>query len=396
MTVNRTKLWACIVLGFLPVGFSEISATAAEPEIHFRKVQLDGRFRSEGVAIADFNQDGQNDIAAGMVWYEAPKWEMHLLGDTAPEHDPKGYSNSFCNFADDFNGDGWPDLLIVGFPGAATNWFENPHETGKPWKQHLCTSVTNNESPQYLDLNGDGKRELLMGVASDPAQPDAQAKMAYVTPAKDPNAAWDVHAISAPGAPGTQRYAHGLGAGDVNGDGKWDVLCSDGWWAAPSNSEAVEWKFYPVPFGGCAHMFAYDLDGDGDNDVINSSPHAYGVWWHEQLPDGQWKKNLIDDTFSQTHAVCLADINGDGLMDFVTGKRWWAHASGDPGVDEPAVFHWFELKREKGVPSWIRHQFDHDSGPGTQFEVCDVNRDGLLDIVASNKKGVHYFEQERK
>ena len=287
MTVNRTKLWTCIFLGFLPVGFSEISLTAAEPEIHFRKVQLDGRFRSEGVAIADFNQDGQNDIAAGMVWYEAPKWEMHLLGETAPEHDPKGYSNSFCNFADDFNSDGWPDLLIVGFPGAATNWFENPHVTGKPWKQHLCTPVTNNESPQYLDLNGDGKRELLMGVASDPAQPDGNSKMAYVTPAKDPDAAWDVHAISAEGAPGTQRYAHGLGAGDINGDGKWDVLCSDGWWAAPSNGEAIEWKFYPVPFGGCAHMFAYDLDGDGDNDVINSSPHAYGVWWHEQMSDGQ-------------------------------------------------------------------------------------------------------------
>jgi hypothetical protein len=101
-------------------------------------------------------------------------------------------------------------------------------------------------------------------------------------------------------------------------------------------------------------------------------------------------------TFSQNHAVCLADINGDGLSDFVTGKRWWAHAAGDPGVGDPAVFIWFELQRKDGKASWIRHQFDDDSGPGTQFQVVDVNGDNLLDIVTSNKKGVHYFEQSRK
>jgi hypothetical protein len=220
--------------------------------------------------------------------------------------------------------------------------------------------------------------------------------MAIIRPGQDPIALWSRTPISLPAAPGTQRYSHGLGAGDINRDGRIDVLCADGWWEAPPSSGGV-WEFRAAPFGGkAADIHAHDFDGDGDNDVLTSSPHAYGVWWHENLGNGQWKTHEIDMTFSQNHAVCLVDINGDGLQDFVTGKRWWAHAAGDPGVNEPAVFNWFELQRDNGRAQWIRHQFDHDSGPGTQFQVADVDGDGLMDVVTSNKKGVHYFRQVRE
>ncbi len=142
-------------------------------------------------------------------------------------------------------------------------------------------------------------------------------------------------------------------------------------------------------------MIVYDFDGDGDNDVLSSSAHRFGIWWHEQTPDG-WKTHQIDKSISQTHAVCLADINGDGLADFVTGKRWWAHMGRDPGADMPAVVVWYELRRKAGRPVWTKHIIDDDSGVGTQFEVADVDGDGLLDVVTSNKKGVYYFRQKRK
>jgi hypothetical protein len=127
--------------------------------------------------------------------------------------------------------------------------------------------------------------------------------------------------------------------------------------------------------------------------VLGSSAHQRGIWWYEQTKEG-WKQHPIDDSIAQTHAMVLADINGDGLPDFVTGKRYYAHNGRDPGEDEPPVLAWFELSRENGKPKWTKHVIDEDSGVGTAFEVHDMNRDGRLDIVIANKRGVFYFEQE--
>ncbi len=381
------------------VAFGDESASAKKARINFRKTQLDGKFRSEGVAVGDFNKDGKLDVAAGFVWYAAPDWKMQLITETAPEYQPVGYSNSFCNFAEDVNHDGWMDLLVVDFPGTPTWWFENPKGKAGPWKKHTCTPVTNNESPQYLDVNGDGKRELILAFCPDEKNPDGpDRRLGFATPSSDPTALWKLTAVSAKSAPGTQKYSHGLGVGDVNKDGRNDFLCGEGWWESPASADSAgEWKFHSADFGKLgAQMHVYDFDGDGDNDVLSSSPHAFGIWWHEQFPGENWKTHEIDKTFSQTHAVCVADINGDGLQDFVTGKRWWAHAKGDPGGDEAAVMCWFELTRKAGRPEWIRHQFDHDSGVGTQFELADINGDKLLDVVTSNKKGVHVFVQSRE
>jgi hypothetical protein len=385
-------------LGLLLPLFAGALAVAESPKVTFKRTQLDPKFRSEGVAVADFNKDGKMDIAAGFVWYEAPDWKMHQITEKAPEYDPKGYSNAFCCFAEDVNGDGWSDLLVVDFPGTPTWWFENPKEPGKLWTKRTVTPVTNNESPQYLDIDGDGKRELLLGFAPDTKNSDGpDRQIGYAKPTKDPNEPWTLHAVSAKGVEGAKKYDHGIGIGDINGDGRNDILAATGWWEAPASAGETPWKFHAANFGGkAAQMYAYDFDGDGDNDVITSSPHAFGLWWHEQVGPNQWKQHEIDNSFSQIHGVILADMNGDKLPDIVCGKRWWAHAAGDPGVNDPAVFFWFELKRENGRPVWTPHQFDHNSGPGTQFEVGDVNGDGLLDIISSNKKGVHYFEQVRE
>ena len=396
-----------LVLSLMGLSLFAPFCMADPPEVRFRKVQLDHRFRSEGVAVGDFNHDGLNDIAAGFVWYAAPDWKLQVVStkhpwkngaliETPAHFQPKGYSNCFCAFAEDLNGDSWTDIIICDFPGTPTWWYENPRENGKEWTRHVLTPVTNNESPQMVDLDMDGTREFVAAFNPDAVDIDGpQKKMGYFTRGANPTDPWDVHAVSAAGAQGCNRYSHGLGIGDVNLDGRQDIVCEAGWWEGPEEASGA-WSFHEVPFGSGAQIFVYDFDGDGDQDVLTSSPHAFGIWWHEQQAPGQWRKQEIDASFSQTHGVCLADMNGDGLMDFVTGKRWWAHGGADPGADQPAAFYWFELRREGGRPIWIRHQFDHDSGPGTQFEVADVNADGYLDVVSSNKKGVYYFEQFRE
>ena len=373
-----------------------VAAEKDAKNITYRRVQIDPVFRSEGVAVADFNGDGKPDVAVGSVYYAAPDWKMHPIVEKPRAFDPKGYSDVFVCAAMDVNRDGRPDLVTIDIPGKETWWYENPGPATGPWKKHMAVKVTNGENPVWLSPPGTRWKALVCGYASDGKPDGSERQMVLAFPGQDPDQPWTLRPVSTKNAPGTAKYYHGLGAGDINGDGRIDVVCREGWWEAPQDRTQTPWAFHKTNFGeDCAEMLVYDCDGDGRNDVISSSAHRYGIWWHQQTQGG-WKTHPIDKSVSQTHAMCLADINGDGLMDFVTGKRFWAHTSGDPGINEPAILMWFELSRKDGKPAWTKHVIDDNSGVGIQFVVTDVNGDGLLDVVTSNKKGVHLFLQERK
>ena len=352
----------------------------AKTSIGFEKLRLDALFRSEGLAVADYNGDKQLDIAAGNVVYAGPDWRMLPILGEAKDFNRYGYSDAFLCFADDLNADGRMDLIVVGFPGQDTRWLENPGNAGGAWKIHPAIAQTANENPAYVDVDGDGRRELVF--MSD-------GKCAIAQPGTDPTRPWTVRSIANPGDPSA---GHGLGVGDVNRDGRFDVLIPDGWWQGPASPTPSPWAFHAAKFFGGAQLCVSDLDGDGDNDVLGSSPHAYGIQWCEQTPDG-WKPHELDSTISQTHALVVADINGDGLPDFVTGKRFWAHNGHDVGSFQPSVLCWYEQQRSAGKPEWIRHTIDAQSGVGLQFEVVDIDGDSKLDIVTSNKNGVFCFKQ---
>lgn len=409
----RPRNW--LLASLIPLALSISLLPAADEKksddtgITWKKTVIDKRFLSEGVAVADVNKDGKMDVLTGELWYEAPDWKPHRIRpgkDDYRQGDKNVYSNSFACWADDFNGDGYPDLIVIGFPGAPCHWYENPKGKEEHWKAHEIWHSACNETPAYVDLLGTGKRVLLMGW--QPKGKDNEGQMAYFTPGDDPAQLWKMHPISESSTkghviPGTFRFAHGLGAGDVNGDGKLDVICTAGWWEQPTNRDDKPWRFHPAALGdACADMFTYDVDNDGKADIISSSAHNYGIWSYLQRPgkDGSpsfLKEVLFPRLVSQTHALHCVDINGDGRKDLVTGKRWWAHGpKGDADPNSPPKLYWFEAKKgSEGLIRFVPHVIDDDSGIGTQFVVTDVNGDKLLDVVTANKKGVFLFEQVR-
>lgn len=363
-----------------------------EQTISFRKIVLDTKFRSEGVAVADVNRDGQKDVLAGNLWYRAPQWTPQETAPAQEFNGATGYSNSFLNFSTDVNGDGWPDQIVVGFPGEKALWRENPKGRPGPWKEHAIWRSACNESPALADLLGNRRPVLVF--------PYDEKYMAWYEPDSDRTKEFVCHTVGEAGAPGVARFAHGMGIGDVTGDGRPDILCKDGYYEAPKDPRSGPWKFVRADLGpDCAQMGVTDVNGDGLPDVISSSAHNIGVWWHEQKrgPNGpEFVHHTIDASFSQSHALAMADMNGDGQMDIVTGKRFWAHGpQGDVQPNDPCLLVWYELRRKNRTVTWIRHEIDRDSGVGTQFTVTDVDGDRLLDVVTSNKKGVYVFLQRR-
>lgn len=387
---NASLLLVCLSLVF---HIGNVMAQTAGKDVKFKKYHLWDEFYSEAATVADVNKDGKTDILAGARWFEAPDWKVHDIWKHKKFDYTKGYSDSFLNYAMDVNEDGWVDLISFDFPGKEVYWFENPAGQDILWKRNLIDSIASNESPMCVDIDGDGKKDLVFGN-------EKLGQMAWFSASvKARKVTWKRTPISEPNAKGVGMFSHGMGWGDLNGDGIKDVMIVGGWWEAPKDIKSSPWKFHTADLGEpCAQMATYDFDKDGDNDVVASSAHAYGVWWYEQSVDKDKNSffitHTIDSTFSESHSLVLEDVNRDGLPDFITGKRFFAHQGKGPGGLEPAVLYWFELLKDgKQRPVWVRHLIDNTSGVGIQFVVEDVNKDGKLDIVIANKNGVFYFEQ---
>ena len=398
-----------------------IAATlsAQSAEVIFIPVKIDGPVHDpaqhsywfgpfcECASVLDVDGDGDLDIAAGRNWYEAPNWTKHAnFRDGAETNGPETDDNS--EFAMDVNFDGKTDIVSSGWmflKGAF--WYENPGKKDVVWKSTRIHQAVNMEGVIHGDIDGDGDDDIL---CNHWALVKGQGVTWLEHIKKEP---WFVEHVV-----GTEGDIHGNGLGDINGDGRVDIVTQVGWYEQPPRASDTPWTFHADYNFGSANgrggpashpILVYDVDGDGHNDIIIGASHAYGLAWLQQKVDGTGKRTFtthwIETEYSQFHTLALGDLNGDGKPDMVTGKRLFAHHGRDIGAFDPLYTFWYDIKGgqfERHVLSYNHLPYYPEEGgvnpppnyvvsAGMKLNIADMNKDGRNDIIIAGKGGLYVF-----
>jgi hypothetical protein len=387
----------------------------------FTERHINGLYYSWGAAVADVNHDGIPDVIAGPYYYLGTDYtEAHEIFTPLAYNPFSDYpQGSMVTLAADFTGDGWPDVLVMsGSAGLGIGTlYVNPRGESRHWDHYEVLPHVGNETTVLADLMGDGKPVVIHAM-------DKKLQYSRPDPA-NPTGAWITTAITEVG-PWGANIGHGIGVGDINGDGLPDLISPYGWWEHPKKgSQQATWTYHPQEFGrwghtaggaGAAELGVYDVNGDGLNDVVTAlEGHGFGLAWYEQKRDSAGKisfvqhiimdnfitKNAGDVLFTELHSTAFADIDGDGIPDIITGKRAMSHLFdyGDPDPFGPAVLYVYRTVRNPKAPGgaeFVPTLIHNFSGVGSSFAVADLNGDGMPDIVTSGIYGTFVFLNHMK
>ncbi len=361
-----------------------IAGCARQNNVAFKMHTLNAESRFEAAGVCDMNNDGKLDIINGGFWYENPTWKKQFIREIREQDN---YYYDFANIPMDLDGDGWTDHVTVAWHDKRISWVRHPGKSCQPFEVIKIDEPGHFETAFAADVNKDGQADIVPNIFD--------GEPGWYEFKRDPQAPSGVKWIKHP-LP-KEATGPGIGVGDINGDGRNDLIGGKGWAEQPADPKA-QWVWHAEFDLGDASIpvLVHDLDADGDLDLVWGIGHHYGLYWMEQernvLGQRIWTRHEIDKSWSQAHAPILADIDNDGQQELIAGKRYYAHNGKDPGANDPRVIYWydFDLKSRQ----WTRHGIQEGGPAGLGIATCaaDIDGDGDLDLVAPGKSGLYLFE----
>lgn len=354
---------------------------AYSEELSFERHTLNKKSTYSACAVDDINGDGQLDIICGGWWYEGPNWNRHFVRDVEKI---RGWFDGYSHLPYDVDGDGDTDFINVNYRSKAIYWIEHPDDLLTPWPKHIIAEPGSMETGRLHDIDGDGQIDILPNGAKFAAWWQRQGNQFVRRDLPE-----DLH-------------GHGIGFGDINGDGRGDIISLNGWMEAPENRITGKWTWHPefkLKRRPSVPIYIVDVDADGDNDLVWCEGHDYGVFWEEQTIDSDgkrsWKHHVIDKSWSQGHSPLWADLDGDGQNELVAGKRFMAHDGKDPGAFDPLVIYSYQFDAK--IKTWKRRLISKGNqvGFGLDPQVTDLDKDGDLDLICPGRSGLYWLENKR-
>ena len=349
---------------------------AQSGEVGFRLHTIDATSTYSAAAAIDVNRDGELDVVCGGWWYEAPTWKRHFLRDVRVI---RGRYDDYAHLPMDVNGDGWTDYVSANWRSQSLYWVQHPGPSLGPWTKHLIARPGGMETARLVDVDGDGRLDVLPNCVRTPTGQPFAAWWELQQPSPNQPARWLRHELPADIA------GHGIGFGDLNNDGRKDIVGTQGWLEAPLDRRRDRWQWPPdfeLDRDCSIPILVHDVDGDGDTDLIWGRAHNIGLYWLEQRTNERatrWVRHAIDTSWAQAHSLLLADLDNDGSLELVAGKRYLGHEGNDPGEYDPLVAYWYQFDAQRRT--WQRGVISAGgpAGFGLDPKAIDLDGDGIAD-----------------